>query len=275
MKNIFGSIGYTLLNNKNNILIFADKHDDIPDCENKINMAEWLKTKFNSSIILLEEIPRFDSKILELWEMSIHTKELKEVYLKYPTIIKPIDIRHLLLEFSWELVDDDPKYDISFLKYIQLVNKCLILENSYLKQNCKLYDAKLLSNTTLGEHFITIRKDFFKLYMTVKKKKILNNNIKYFVDNYTKYLFDFNNLISDLMEWYICACICENNNKPLIIHIGLAHSEKIIQLLQSTYSYKIIEQQGINTLDELETKEIKGCVQISEQLNNQFGGYVK
>jgi hypothetical protein len=68
MKNIYGSIGYTLLQKENLIIVFADKHDDIPICNNKIDMANWFKTKFKTSIILLEEIPRKqDSKILELW----------------------------------------------------------------------------------------------------------------------------------------------------------------------------------------------------------------
>jgi len=273
MKNIFGSIGYTLLNNKNNILIFADKHDNIPDCINKINMAEWFKTKFNSSIILLEEIPRVNSKVLELWDQSIHTKELKEIYLRNPSIIKPVDIRHFLLQFSWEVVDDNPEYDITFKEYLLLIDEFLSMRNAYLKQNCKLYDAKQLMNLDLGRHFLNIKENFSKLLSNLTRLKLLDKKIKYIIDNHQQYLIDINELISKIMEWYICVCIHEYNNRSLIIHVGLAHSEQIISLLQSTYKYKIIEQQGINKLDELAYKEIKGCVQISNEINEQFGGY--
>jgi len=98
MKNIYGSIGYTLLKKENLIIIFADKHDDIPNCVNKIDMANWFRTKFKTSIILLEEVPRVsNNKIVGLWEQSLHTKMLKDVYLENPTLIKPVDIRHFLI----------------------------------------------------------------------------------------------------------------------------------------------------------------------------------
>jgi hypothetical protein len=275
MKNIFGSIGYTLLNNKNNILVFADKHDSIPDCVDKINMAEWFKTKFNSSIILLEEIPRVNSKVLELWDQSVHTKELKDVYLQNPSIIKPVDIRHFLLLFSWEVVNDnpEPEYDITLNDYLLLIDEFLSMKNSYLIKNCKLYDAKILMNLDLGRHFLNIKDEFSKLLLNLRRLKLLNTKIKYIIDNHQQYLMNINELISRIMEWYICACICEYNNRSLIIHVGLAHSEQIVSLLQSIYKYKIIEQQGINKLDELSYKEIKGCVQISDKINQQFGGY--
>lgn len=275
MKNIFGSIGYTLLNNTNNILIFADKHDDIPSCQNKINMAEWFKTKFNTSIILLEEVPRVNNKLIELWDQSIHTKELKEAYLQNPSIIKPVDIRHFLLMYSWEVIDNEnqSKYNNTFKEYLMLIDEFLSMKNNYLKKNCKLYDAKILMNLELGRHLLKIKDDFYELLSRLKKSNLLEKNIKYIIDNHQKYLFEINELVSRMMEWYICACICEHINKPLIIHVGLAHSEQIVDVLQSIYKYKIIEQQGINKLNELSTKEIKGCVQISNQLNEQFGGY--
>lgn len=275
MKNIFGSIGYTLLNNKNNILIFADKHDNIPDCNNKINMAEWFKTKFDSSIILLEEIPRVNSKILELWDQSVHTKELKDVYLQNPNIIKPVDIRHFLLNFSWEVIEENNQleYDITLKEYLLLIDEFLSMKNSYLKQNCELYDSKILVNLTLGRHFLNIKNEFKKLLLNVDKLKLLNKKIKYIINHHIQFLIDINELISKIMEWYICACICNYENRSLIIHVGLAHSEQIINLLQSIYEYQIIEQQGINKLEELNYKKIQGCVKISENINQQFGGY--
>ena len=48
MKSIYGSIGYTLLKNKDNdknIIVLSDMHDTLPSCENKVNMGEWFKNK--------------------------------------------------------------------------------------------------------------------------------------------------------------------------------------------------------------------------------------
>lgn len=273
MINIFGSIGYTLLQNTHNILIFADKHDDIPDCKNKINMAEWFKTKFNSSIILLEEVPRKDTKLKPLWELSIHTKELKDIYLNNPSIIKPVDIRNLLIPFSWETVQNTPDYNISISVYLKDIDKFLCMKNEYLINNMPLYNVDKLIFTNLGKHFLDIKDEFNQILKNLIKLNIHKQNIIYFVNNHIDILINISDLLSKIMEWYVCSFIHLYNNKPLIIHVGLAHSEEIINNLVDIYSYKIIETQGINKLNEIDNVNLTGCVQISENINNQFGGY--
>jgi len=276
MINIYGSIGYTLLNNKqskHNILVFADKHDNIPDCKNRIDMAKWFKTKFKSSVILLEEVPRVGNEILGLWETSKHTKELKDVYLENPSIIKPVDIRHFLVPFSWEVIDDSSEYQITLRKYLFHINKFFIMENEYLITNCPLYDVTRLQHLTLGRHFLNIKDEYYQLIQKLIKNKLLDSMIKNVREHSQIYLEKINDLISDIMEWYICACVEEHQDKPLLIHIGLAHSEKIINQLQNKYYYKIIREEGINKLNELSTKRINGCVSISKELNEQFGGF--
>lgn len=275
MKNIFGSIGYTLLNNKHNILIFADKHDNIPDCENKINMAEWFKTKFDSSIILLEEIPRVNHKLMELWNQSSHTQELKNIYLHNPSIIKPVDIRHFLLPYSWEIIDkNDKAYNISLLEYIKEINIFFIMENEYLIKNCPLYDVNKLQTIMLGRHFLNIKNEYKKLLHKCTRLDLLNKDIIYVLNNNKELLYEINELISNIMEWYICACINQHIDRSLIIHVGLAHSEQIVNSLKTIYNYNIVEEQGINKLVELDTKKLKGCVQISKEIDEQFGGYL-
>jgi hypothetical protein len=274
MKNIFGSIGYTYLKNDNNkILLFADKHDELPSCENKINMAEWLKSKFKSSIVLLEEVPRIDNKLLGLWETSIHTKELKDMYLENPNIVKPVDIRHFLLPFSWEVMEDDDTDDITLREYIKDINDFFCLKTKYLIENMPLYNVKILKSIELGQHFLQLKDEYYLFLQDLKKLNILNKKLKYIYNKYYKYLEDINDLLSKMMEWYVCACIYQHKNKSLLIHVGLAHSEQILKLLQTKYMYKIEDQQGINELKELRSENVKGCVQISEALNQQFGGY--
>ena len=276
MKNIYGSIGYTLLKKENIIIVFADKHDSIPTCKDNIDMANWFKTKFKTSIILLEEIPRKkESKILELWDQSQHTKMLKDLYLENPSIVKPVDIRHYLLPFSWEIINTESIYDITLTKYMLDIDRCLSMKNQYLLANCKLYDAKKLIYLQLGKHFLVIKDIFKKLIIKGDKLNILNNKIIKVRENNVEYLEEINNLISMIMEWYICACIYMYRNQPLIIHVGLAHSEQVIKALCDTYNYTLVEEQGINKLIEIDNPKLSGCVQISDNLNAQFGGFLK
>ena len=83
MKNIYGTIGYTVLKNistNNKIIILADMHDTLPSCTNQTNISDWFKSKFKSSKILLEEVPREGFKLEELWPQSPHTQELKKLF---------------------------------------------------------------------------------------------------------------------------------------------------------------------------------------------------
>jgi hypothetical protein len=82
---LYGSIGYTILNNNQNdkkILIFADMHDKLKKCDNYTKMADWMKGKFNKSKILLEEVNRKNIYLKELWLKGEHTQELKKSLFK-------------------------------------------------------------------------------------------------------------------------------------------------------------------------------------------------
>ena len=73
MTNIYGTIGFSLLehiDDKNKIMILADMHNTLPSCNNKTNIADWFKSKFPTSEILLEEVPREDFKLKELWSVQ-------------------------------------------------------------------------------------------------------------------------------------------------------------------------------------------------------------
>ena len=99
--NIHGLIGYTILINKKlnkQVLVMADRHDELKECEEQsIKIAEWLKTKFHTSNILLEEVERNGNELQELWDSSSHTQDLKNLYLNNIDIVVPIDIRNDLI----------------------------------------------------------------------------------------------------------------------------------------------------------------------------------
>ena len=97
--NINGSIGYTLLENGNNkVLILSDMHSELPYCEkNGIFVSDWMKSKTKSKI-LLEEVPRTDSTLKELWPSSPHTQKLKDLYLSKQNA-------KLLNYFPWKILN--------------------------------------------------------------------------------------------------------------------------------------------------------------------------
>ena len=79
---LYGTIGYTIFENnitRKKVIIFADKHDDLESCPNNIDMAVWFKTKFPTSKILLEEVPRNNVELEELWPTAKHTQSLKNL----------------------------------------------------------------------------------------------------------------------------------------------------------------------------------------------------
>ena len=77
MSKIYGTIGYVFLKKDNRkIIVLADQHDTLPSCENKINVAEWFKSKFKTSKILLEEVPRENNKLLDNNKQISMTKDL-------------------------------------------------------------------------------------------------------------------------------------------------------------------------------------------------------
>jgi len=275
MKNLYGTIGYTILKNtqtNNKIIIFADRHDNLPQCTNKINIANWLKQKIHTSKILLEEVPRDSVNLEELWSDSEHTQELKDLYLSNQTNINGLDIRPLLIPFSWELVTGtELEHMITTKKYLEKINRFFTLSNEYLASNLPNYSVEKLARTKLGEHFLLLKNNFKKiletnrefLYFTVGTNKTINLN----------FLESINLLLDQIMEWYICAQINQPNTKPIIVHAGLAHSEKIVQLLQYQYQWEKIKEKGINNLDLALESNMSGCMPMPVDIDKQFGGF--
>jgi hypothetical protein len=269
MNYIYGSIGYTILQlNYKKVIILSDMHDVLKPCnKNEIFISKWLENKIikNKSKILLEEVPTDHNNLKLLWSQSPHTNELKKLYLEKSHLIEGVDIRLLLIPFSLELINDI-KPDIYIYEYLEIINNFFSLIFSKL-DNFNYFKLKNLKKSLIGKHFIKIKnnyKIFLLKYINILNKKILENINNDFIN-------DFNDILNDIIEWYTCACIFEFSNKSIIIHIGLYHAEKIINLLINIYNFKIINIYGVNNIEQTnDIIEHDGCVMLTSNMDNDL-----
>lgn len=111
----------------------------------------------------------------------------------------------------------------------------------------------------------------------VKKNKInLDKNIKDLMKDNKLMLEQINDLLSDIMEWYIIAKIYQGINEKktsFIIHAGLAHTTKIIILLKNYYNYKVINDFGITNMSNIDLDlHNNACLYLPINIDKQFGG---
>ena len=275
MKNIYGTIGYTVLkniNNDNKIIILADMHDTLPNCTNQTNVSEWFKTKFKSSKILLEEVPREGFELEELWSNAPHTQDLKKLFINNPQLIHAVDIRPYLIPFSWELINEaDNLNNVSLKTYIESIDKFFCLKLPYFINKLPNYNKNKLVHTKLGKHYMIIKKKYGNFLLA--HNKFINLDIKQIYLKKPEILYQINQILDKIMEWYICANIILNELLPTILHTGLAHSEKVIRWLLVHYNFIILNRYGINSLDET-SNNISGCIQLPTDIDKQFGGFL-
>ncbi len=275
MTNIYGSVGYTLLRNKyNTILIFADVHSKLPYCENKIDISDWFKDNMNFTNVLLEEVPRDGVELNELWTESEHTQKLKNLFLQNSNLIHAIDIRPYLIPFSWEMCElKNDNNIITLNNYLQKINGFLELEDDYFKKKLSLvYNEKyLIKNVHLGKHFLELH-ILFNSYKEKYAKYMEKNVCDIFKENKI-ILEDFNNILDSTMEWFAIAKMFQLkfNKKNVIMHTGLYHSNNIRNKLMELYEYKIIDNNGINTIKDIENnKNYSGCISLSPSVTSQL-----
>jgi hypothetical protein len=273
MKNIYGTIGYTVLKNistNNKIIILADMHDRLPFCTNQTNITDWFKSKFSSSKILLEEVPRDGFDLQELWTNAPHTQELKKLFINNPEIIHAVDIRPYLIPFSWELINEMSQDNFILKLYLSNIDDFFCLKSKYFINKLPNYNSDSIKHTLLGKHFMFIKKNYGN-FLTANTQ-YLNQTIKQIYQSNPYVLYLVNQILDEIMEWYICANIYFNENKPIILHTGLAHSEKIIRWLLVKYNYIIVSRQGINSMEET-SNHMSGCIQLPTDIDKQFGGF--
>jgi len=277
-KPIYGTIGYVILKNKKKnkkVIVMSDMHDRLKKCDNHTNISDWFKSKFDSSHILLEEVDRRNNKLDELWTQSEHTQGLKNLYLKNPKIVKPVDIRPFLIPFSWELLSrgdaiEDKMKSMLFKIFLKDIDAFFSLTHEYLKEVLFIYKVlELKKRKDVRKHFILLKEQFLKFI----EKFVLNLGDKTMMEMFREHasiLEEMNTLLDDIMEWYICVSIDVSHKKSIILHAGLAHTDKVIKLLQSIYGYKIKIKQGTNEMTQIFFNNMDGCVTLSPEDNKDF-----
>jgi hypothetical protein len=261
---LYGSIGYTYLRNDVNnpkfILVLSDNHSKLPYCNNYKMISDWLKEKSLTNNILLEEVPRNNVLLKELFAQSDHTQKLKELFINNPELIHGIDIRPMLIKFSWEILELTNMPDITLELYLEEIDIFFNFYNENYNKDSKCYTQfKTIQNIYLEY------KDKYNIYFNHQLLNIFNTN---------KFILEELNIILDnIMEFYtiLNAFNSESDKKNIIIHTGLVHAEKIVFWLTSAYSYNIVEEKGITNIETIETMPItNGCLELSKTIDNQL-----
>jgi hypothetical protein len=274
---LYGLIGYTYLthNTKNPkfILILADNHSKLPYCNNYTMISDWLKKKSLNNNILLEEVPRDNITLKEIFSTSDHTQKLKELFINNPKVINGIDIRPYLIKFSWELLElanIDQIKDISFNFFLEDIDNFFNFKNNKIKKLNKHYNEIDIQKLNCHIQFKIIKDN----YLNYKKKyeDHLNKNIVDIFNNHKYILEECNNILDNIMEFYIILNVFNKNNKNIIIHTGLAHSEKIIFWLTQCYFYETSEEKGITKVKDIEKLTINnnGCLNLSKTIDDHL-----
>ena len=245
---ISGSIGVIILkNNKKIITVLADDHSNSVYCKNQdMSIKDYLKDKINKGDqVLLEEVPRDNFKLKELWPDTLHTQELKKLFLEDKRVTG-VDIRPYLIPFSFQVVQIDKKLlDFPIKKYMSLLDDFFELKGHFYKEIVSPVIKNLkIKNSGLGKHLKKLLSDYKKI------KKELNNYspsapIHEFFYGNTLLLNKISLLADNIMEFYTLLNAFKTE-KFSIIHTGLFHSSTIIDLLTSIYQFKIIYKNGNN-----------------------------
>ena len=274
-----GSVGFTLLFNKDlnkAILLLADVHDGVSYCKrDSVMIDKWLSSKTMSNDILLEEAVREELSLTDLWPGAEHTQRLKSLN-KTNQKIKPIDIRPLLIPYSWELlnkIDNVEQKNMLLNKYLQnidnfynfkktkLMMKYIVPEVKQLHQNATDNIKKLLLL-----HFEEM-KDYYKDYRN-NNKEYLEKSIFEVFDKDKDVLEDINNINTMIMEWYILLLIL-NSKTNSILHLGLAHSNRLLDFLKEIYKFEEIKKSGVNEIAEV-TAYPEACLLVPDEINKSF-----
>jgi hypothetical protein len=289
---ISGFVGYSYLKYedkdnydiKKELLLLADIHDGVSYCKQKSTMIDEFLTLNDKHTILLEETVREQVSLTDLWPNSIHTQRLKVLNNNNNKII-PVDIRSLLIPFSWELLED-PNYDkriadISFKQYLRSIDNIFYLSSSSLMTKYIAPQMKKMKECEKNEemrkrlllHFEEMKKNYIEF---IEKNKTLNDTSIleiYKIDNKKgdtedKILEEINEISSMIMEWYIILLIL-NSKRKTIVHIGLAHSDRVLAFLTEVYLFKLIKQSGINTMEEINDDPI-ACSLLPQDITESF-----
>lgn len=268
---ISGSIGVSIYKNEDKIIVLlADDHSNkiycnsvIKDIEKNehLDIKKYLKKSIgDGDQILLEEVPRDNFDLEELWPDSPHTQDLKNLFLSEDKITG-IDIRPYLIPFSWEIVYDNVKLSkITIDEYLQNLKDFFNFKGDFYEKvfHPTIKEVKI-DNKGLGKNLQNLKLKFIKLIESIKNK---DTPLIYFINNDQKILDEISGLCDDIME-FNTLLTCFTNKKKSIIHTGLYHSNNINNLLLNLYNFKVIYNNGVNKFPPSEKKsDITSCVYL-------------
>lgn len=267
---ISGTTGYTILErNGKKIIIFSDIHDGVKYCQDTSqDIDDYFKEHMHHNNVLIEEAVHDENiSLMDLWPNASHTQKLKKLVLENKNTITPIDIRPILIPFSWELMESNEKYGQFIYKYyVRYILEFLLRKgdkyNQFVKPIIDCLDETDKNN--IEEHFhilIEYFKDNLMKYKDERMIDIYNNDIEF--------LSKINHFISMLMEWYTILLIF-NSNKNIMLHTGLAHSQKIIEMLEKVYLFRVVELIGINKFNDLPTNTPTACIYLPQNTIKKF-----
>ena len=273
-----GSVGYTLLEkSKKRVLILADIHDGVSYCKRDSAMIDtWLSSKTDNNDVLLEEVSRGEFKLGDLWPSSVHTGRLKKLNQTNKKIIA-IDIRPFLIPFSWEILLNDSNNEIGQIplnRYLIGLDHIFNLRGSKLmKKNIgpQLKQLREISDKKTINILLTHFEEMNRIYCEYREtnKKYLDETIRDILKKDKDILENINEMTSMLMEWYTLLLIL-NSTRNSILHLGLAHSNRILEFLTETHEFKILKSSGVNTIAAIIDKaenEPNACLLLPAYLN--------
>jgi hypothetical protein len=275
--NIYGGIGYSYLQNiindkPKNLLIIADNHSKLTYCTNYIKISDWLLNKTTTNNILLEEVPRDDVELKELFNDSDHTRDLKNIFLENSDLIQGIDIRPTLIKYSWELIELSNENTDNLKQYLELIDLFFNFKHIKIAKNLgKIYTLDYVNKSNLKLHFNEIKKDYDQYI--IKYNKYLDKSIVEIFNTNEVILEEINSLLNNIMEYFIISKIfmLKDDNKNIIIHCGLFHSQSIIKWLLKYYNYTITDSKGINNISEIpKINDNNGCLNLNMIINDQL-----
>jgi hypothetical protein len=275
-----GSVGYTLLKHKSlnkYIFLLADVHDGVSYCsQDSVMIDRWLSLK-DGNDILLEEAVRESFELTDLWPGAEHTQRLKKLN-RNNKKIKPVDIRPLLIPFSWELLgdkesDNKEQSNMTLEDYLSYIDKIFYYKKSKLMMVYFVPSLKKLNiegDTKMKELLLQHFQEMKELYMEFinDNKSKLKKPMKELFNSNPNLLEEINNITSMIMEWYILVLIL-NSKENCIIHLGLAHSNRILDFLTEVYSFEVIKKSGINIMEDI-NDDPKACLLVPDEINRTF-----
>jgi len=256
MINISGAIGVSILEKENKkVIVFSDNHASDNYCyKDSLKISKFLEKKAEKHIVLLEEVPRLYRNGISQIFFAEHTELLKELSINNKKIIS-VDIRPLLLEFSWELitVKTKDKYNQTLEEYLKNIIKFLDykIDDEELRDYFEEIKNKINDFLeTNKEHLLSLLVDIND-FLETNKEHLLSLLVDIVLEEIIN-LEPINDIVIDIMDFNIIRIILklikDINNKHIYLHAGLYHTQNINKRLL-TMGFEKMYQYGAVSLN--------------------------